>query len=57
MLNRWGPFRLWRGLHVATDKPEFDGLARLRFYGVGFWMCPVIVGWVRSEPAAAGQGE
>lgn len=55
MLTRWGPFRWWRGLHVTTDKPEFDRLVHLRFYGFGFWMCPVIVGWARPT-AADGTG-
>lgn len=45
MLKRWGPFRWWHGLYVETDSGFVNDSFDLRFYGVGFWHCPVIFGW------------
>ena len=56
MLRRWGPFRWWHGLFVSTDSGFTSEHFEMRFYGGGFWMFPLIVGWVRWKPKPAVPG-
>lgn len=58
MLVRWGPFRWWRGLRVTTDNEFVTKHFEAKFYGIGFWMVPYIVGWTRwQERERRQQGE
>lgn len=58
MLRKWGLFRWWHGLFVTTDSDFISEHFEMRFYGVGFWRCPLIVGWVfwKRRPEQRGKG-